>query len=88
VRIIYEEDTLEGLGEVYLPFALERKYPNTAPVTSDRSVPGVCSLCEDKRVRISPVFQLFLPWATQSKIFALRLVTGRTAYSELAMPSG
>jgi integron integrase len=30
VRIIHEEDTLEGLGEVYLPFALERKYPNAA----------------------------------------------------------
>jgi integron integrase len=30
VRIIHEEDTLEGFGEVYLPFALERKYPNAA----------------------------------------------------------
>jgi integron integrase len=30
VRIIHKEDTLEGLGEVYLPFALERKYPNAA----------------------------------------------------------
>jgi integron integrase len=30
VRIIHEEDTLEGLGEVYLPFALERKYSNAA----------------------------------------------------------
>ncbi|MEW8647388.1 MAG: tyrosine-type recombinase/integrase [Candidatus Thiodiazotropha endolucinida] len=30
VRIIHEEDTLKGLGEVYLPFALERKYPNAA----------------------------------------------------------
>ncbi|MES9989598.1 MAG: integron integrase, partial [Candidatus Thiodiazotropha endolucinida] len=30
VRIIHEEDTLKGFGEVYLPFALERKYPNAA----------------------------------------------------------
>ena len=30
VRIIHEEDTSEGFGEVYLPFALERKYPNAA----------------------------------------------------------
>jgi integron integrase len=30
VRIFHEEDTSEGFGEVYLPFALERKYPNAA----------------------------------------------------------
>jgi integron integrase len=30
VRIIHEEDLSEGYGEVYLPFALERKYPNAA----------------------------------------------------------
>jgi integron integrase len=30
VRIIHEEDLSEGFGEVYLPFALERKYPNAA----------------------------------------------------------
>ncbi len=28
VRIIHEEDLSVGYGEVYLPFALERKYPN------------------------------------------------------------
>ncbi len=30
VRIIHEEDLSGGFGEVYLPFALERKYPNAA----------------------------------------------------------
>jgi integron integrase len=30
VCIIHEEDISEGFGEVYLPFALERKYPNAA----------------------------------------------------------
>ncbi len=30
VRTIHEEDLYEGYGEVYLPFALERKYPNAA----------------------------------------------------------
>ncbi|MCU7918726.1 MAG: integron integrase [Candidatus Thiodiazotropha sp. (ex Epidulcina cf. delphinae)] len=30
VRIIHEEDISGGFGEVYLPFALERKYPNAA----------------------------------------------------------
>jgi len=30
VRFIHEEDISEGFGEVYLPFALERKYPNAA----------------------------------------------------------
>jgi integron integrase len=28
VKTIHEQDLREGLGEVYLPFALERKYPN------------------------------------------------------------
>jgi integron integrase len=30
VRTVHEEDLSEGYGEVYLPFALERKYPNAA----------------------------------------------------------
>ncbi len=30
VRIIHEIDISEGFGEVYLPFALERKYPSAA----------------------------------------------------------
>jgi integron integrase len=30
VRIIHKKDTSEGFGEVYLPFALERKYANAA----------------------------------------------------------
>ena len=30
VRIIHEEDLSDGFGAVYLPFALERKYPNAA----------------------------------------------------------
>ena len=30
VKIIHEHDVKEGLGEVYLPFALDRKYPNAA----------------------------------------------------------
>jgi len=30
VRTIHEEDLSEGYGEVYLPFALERKYPHAA----------------------------------------------------------
>ena len=30
VRLLHEEDLLEGFGEVYLPYALERKYPNAA----------------------------------------------------------
>ncbi|MCU7927387.1 MAG: integron integrase [Candidatus Thiodiazotropha sp. (ex Dulcina madagascariensis)] len=30
VRIIHEADISEDFGEVYLPFALERKYPNAA----------------------------------------------------------
>ncbi|MCU7855894.1 MAG: tyrosine-type recombinase/integrase, partial [Candidatus Thiodiazotropha sp. (ex Lucinoma borealis)] len=30
VRIIHEKDIHGGFGEVYLPFALERKYPNAA----------------------------------------------------------
>jgi integron integrase len=28
VRIIHEQDLKKGLGEVYLPFALEKKYPS------------------------------------------------------------
>jgi integron integrase len=28
VRMIHEQDLTDGSGEVYLPFALERKYPN------------------------------------------------------------
>jgi integron integrase len=30
VQIIHRQDLEEGFGEVYLPFALERKYPNAA----------------------------------------------------------
>ena len=30
VKIIHEEDIKQGFGEVYLPFALARKYPNAA----------------------------------------------------------
>jgi len=30
VRLIHEDDLQDGFGNVYLPFALERKYPNTA----------------------------------------------------------
>jgi integrase len=30
VRAIHEKDLAEGFGEVYLPFALERKYQNAA----------------------------------------------------------
>ena len=30
VRVIHNQDLKKGLGEVYLPFALERKYPNAA----------------------------------------------------------
>ncbi|HFD11425.1 MAG TPA: integron integrase [Crenotrichaceae bacterium] len=29
-RLIHQQDVSEGFGEVYLPFALERKYPNAA----------------------------------------------------------
>jgi integrase len=28
VQLLYEEDLAEGFGEVYLPYALDRKYPN------------------------------------------------------------
>jgi integron integrase len=28
VRLLHEEDLLDGFGEVYLPYALDRKYPN------------------------------------------------------------
>jgi integron integrase len=30
VKLLHEEDLVEGFGAVYLPFALERKYPNAA----------------------------------------------------------
>ena len=30
VRLIHEDDLQDGFGNVYLPFALERKYPNAA----------------------------------------------------------
>ncbi len=30
VRALHEEDVAEGFGEVYLPYALDRKYPNAA----------------------------------------------------------
>ena len=30
VRLLHEQDLQAGLGDVYLPFALERKYPNAA----------------------------------------------------------
>jgi len=30
VRILHEQDLRNGLGEVYLPYALERKYPNAS----------------------------------------------------------
>lgn len=30
VRELHEQDVAEGFGEVYLPYALERKYPNAA----------------------------------------------------------
>jgi integron integrase len=29
-RVLHEKDVAEGYGEVYLPFALEKKYPNAA----------------------------------------------------------
>jgi hypothetical protein len=28
VKALHEQDLIEGFGRVYLPFALERKYPN------------------------------------------------------------
>jgi hypothetical protein len=28
VHVLHERDLAEGFGHVYLPFALERKYPN------------------------------------------------------------
>ncbi len=28
VRVIHEKDLKDGYGEVYLPYAFERKYPN------------------------------------------------------------
>ena len=31
VKIIHENDLAKGCGQVYLPYALERKYPN-API--------------------------------------------------------
>ncbi len=30
VKLLHEENLLDGFGEVYLPYALERKYPNAA----------------------------------------------------------
>lgn len=30
VKTLHDEDLLQGLGEVYLPFALDKKYPNAA----------------------------------------------------------
>jgi integron integrase len=30
VKLLHEDDLLEGFGEVYLPYALDRKYPNAA----------------------------------------------------------
>lgn len=30
VKALHERDLAEGFGEVYLPFALARKYPNAA----------------------------------------------------------
>ncbi len=30
VRLLHEQDLREGFGGVYLPYALERKYPNAA----------------------------------------------------------
>ena len=30
VKVLHEQDLLAGFGEVYLPYALERKYPNAA----------------------------------------------------------
>lgn len=30
VRVLHEQDIEEGFGEVYLPYALDRKYPNAA----------------------------------------------------------
>jgi integron integrase len=31
VKALHEQDLIEGYGEVYLPFALERKYPSASP---------------------------------------------------------
>ena len=30
IRLLHQQDCAEGFGEVYLPFALSRKYPNAA----------------------------------------------------------
>nr|WP_275575301.1 integron integrase [Methylocucumis oryzae] len=30
VKLLHDSDSAQGFGEVYLPFALERKYPNAA----------------------------------------------------------
>lgn len=30
IKLVHEEDLAQGFGEVYLPFALEKKYPNAA----------------------------------------------------------
>jgi hypothetical protein len=33
VKALHAEDLAEGFGAVYLPFALERKYPKAIPAT-------------------------------------------------------
>lgn len=34
VKLIHEQDLIDGFGEVYLPFALEKKYPRAATSTA------------------------------------------------------
>ncbi len=49
VRIIHQQDLLAGYGEVYLPFALARKYPNAAKSWAWQYVFPAAHLSKDPR---------------------------------------
>lgn len=49
VQVVFEQDIKEGYGEVYLPYALARKYPNAAREWSWQYVFPTRSLAIDPR---------------------------------------
>lgn len=53
VQVVFEQDIKEGYGEVYLPYALARKYPNAAREWSWQYVFPARSLAIDPRSGIT-----------------------------------
>jgi len=76
VRILHEEDLKEGYGCVYLPFALERKYPNANKEWGWQYVFPSKSLSEDPRsglVRRHHINEYGLQRAVKKAVYLVRI---------------